>query len=65
MEFTLSLEADGKATCVFDGDAEKGKWEETANGILLKDIGDKLELTAEDGYLTLNMDGAKFYLEKQ
>ena len=65
MECSLSLEANGKATFDFDGDSESGKWEETENGILLKDSSDEMELIAEDGSLTLEMEGMKLYFEKQ
>ena len=65
MTCSLSLEANGKAAVDFDGDSETGKWEETENGILLKDSSDEMELIAEDGSLTLEMEGMKLYFEKQ
>ena len=65
MELTLDLGADGKATADFNGDSEKGIWDETETGVILKDSKDQLEITDEDGLLTYVLEDVKFYFEKQ
>ena len=65
MDLTLHLGADGKATADFNGDSNKGTWEETENGVLIKDSSDELEVTDENGILTYVLEDVKFYFEKQ
>ena len=64
-EFSLTLEANGNVKAVVAGESEKGEWEPTDDGILVKDSSDEMEFTKKDGNLVLDYEGVTITFEKE
>lgn len=60
--FTLTLNADGKASVNLNGEESNGTWEEVDNGIM---IDDEMFIRDEGGKLVVEASGAKIVFEKK
>lgn len=60
--FTLTLNADGKASVNLNGEESNGTWEEVDNGIM---IDDEMFFRDEGGKLVVEASGAKIVFEKK
>lgn len=63
--FEITLNADGSATMLEEGDTLDSEWEPTENGVKMKDATSEVEFTYEDGKLVTEESGVTFYFEKK
>lgn len=63
-EISIELESNGKATVDLGTQSGEGTWEETDNGISLKDSTETLEFQEEDENLVVETSGVKLIFEK-
>ncbi|MGN0702783.1 MAG: hypothetical protein ACI4KL_06395 [Lentihominibacter sp.] len=63
--FEITLNADGSATMLEEGDTLDSKWEPTENGVKMKDAASEVDFTYEDGKLVTEQSGVTFYFEKK
>ena len=64
-EFSFVFKEDGTCEAHIDDEVEKGKWEETENGVKIKDSTDTMDLTDKDGDLYIDYEGVSFRFEKE
>ena len=62
--FEITLNADGSASMLEEGDTIDCGWEPTDSGVTMKDS-TQVDLTYEDGKLVTEMSGVTFYFEKK
>lgn len=64
MEIKITLEGDGTATVDTGGETAGGKWEETENGIIIKDNGDTMECVGDENRLETTLDDVAVVFER-
>ena len=64
-EFSITLKEDGSCEAHIDDEVESGTWEETENGVKIKDSTDTLEMNEKDGHLYIEYEGVSFRFEKE
>ncbi len=64
-EFSLILREDGTCEAHIDDEVESGTWEETENGVAIKDSTGTLEMNEKDGQLYIEYEGVSFRFEKE
>ena len=64
-EFSIILKEDGSCEAHIDDEVESGTWEETENGVKIKDSTDTLEMNEKDGHLYIEYEGVSFCFEKE
>ncbi len=64
-EFSIILKEDGSCEAHIDDEVESGTWEETENGVKIKDSTDTLEMNEKDGHLYIEYEGVSFRFEKE
>ena len=65
MTFSIDFAADGKVTATTNGKSDgEGTWEEYGDTVTIESAGETMTGTLEDGTLTLEISGVKFFLEK-
>ena len=62
--FEITLNADGSASMLEEGDTLSCDWEPTENGLKMTDS-TQVDFTYEDGKLVTEMSGVTFYFEKK
>ena len=62
--FEITLNADGSASMLEEGETLECDWEPTDSGVTMKDS-TQVDLTYEDGKLVTEMSGVTFYFEKK
>ena len=64
-EAVMEIKSNGKLTITFDGEEGTSKWEETDNGLVIKDSDGELEVVEQDDYLVIEQDDDYMYFKKQ
>ncbi len=62
--FEITLNADGSASMLEEGETLECDWEPTDSGVTMKDS-TQVDLTYEDGKLVTEQSGVTFYFEKK
>ncbi|MDO4472368.1 MAG: hypothetical protein Q4C17_04310 [Bacillota bacterium] len=62
--FEITLNADGSASMLEEGETLECDWEPTDSGVTMKDS-TQIDLTYEDGKLVTEQSGVTFYFEKK
>lgn len=62
--FEITLNADGSATMLEEGETLDSEWEPTENGVKMMDSSSEVNFTYEDGKLVTEQSGVTFYFEK-
>ena len=62
--FEITLNADGSASMLEEGETLECDWEPTENGLKMTDS-TQVDFTYEDGKLVTEMSGVTFYFEKK
>lgn len=64
-EFSIELKEDGVCEVHLDGESESGTWEESENGVTIRDSTDTLTVNEKDGNLYIEYEGVSFRFEKE
>lgn len=64
-EFSFDLKSDGSCTVKMDDESYTGTWDETDDGVEIRDSSDTLDMTDKSGSLQIEYEGATITFEKE